>query len=89
MPTKRRKLDKNMEQQIVAAKQKVELISAQINDIDEEDIQIEYREAFQKVLLEVSTLTEYYKTSGFTEESKNMINNYNTYLTTFLSEYEL
>tara|TARA_Y100001968_G_C18940310_1_gene518397 strand:+ start:27 stop:296 length:270 start_codon:yes stop_codon:yes gene_type:complete len=89
MPVKRRKLNKELEKQIATAKKEVELISAKINDIEEEDIQVEYRQAFQKVVLEATSLSEYYKTSGFTEESQNMIKNYNVYLKTFLSEYEL
>ena len=89
MPKKRRKLNKDMENQISAAKKKVELITAKINDIEEEDIQIEYRQAFQKVVIEITTLSEYYKTSGFTSESEKMLSNYSDYLDKFISEYEL
>ena len=89
MAAKRRKLNKELEKQIETAKKEVELITAKINDIEEGDIQVEYRQAFQKVVLEATSLAEYYKTSGFTEESQNMINNYKIYLKTFLSEYEL
>ena len=89
MPKKRRKLNKEMEQQISSARKKVELITAKINDIDEEEIQVEYRQAFQKIVLEVSAVVEYYKTSGFTDESQKMISNYLLYLDSFLQEYEL
>ena len=78
-----------MEKQIALAKQNVELVSAKINDIEEEDIQVEYRQAFQKVVIESTCLAEYYKTSGYTEESQNMLSNYNSFLESFLSEYEL
>ena len=46
MPRKRRKLSKEMEADMAAAKRKVELITALINDIRDEDIQGEYLEAF-------------------------------------------
>tara|TARA_Y100001968_G_scaffold328742_1_gene376491 strand:+ start:275 stop:544 length:270 start_codon:yes stop_codon:yes gene_type:complete len=89
MPKKRRKLNKDMESMISAAKKSVELYTAKINDINEEDIQIEYRQAFQQIVLEITSLEEYYKTSGFTEESEKMLSNYSTYLEKFLNEYEL
>ena len=89
MAAKRRKLNKELEKQIASAKKKVELITAKINDIEEDDIQAEYRQSFQKVVLEVTSLSEYYKTSGYTVESENMLKNYNQYLKSFLSEYEL
>lgn len=89
MPKKRRKLNQDMESRISSAKKSVELYTAKINDIDEEDIQIEYRQAFQKIVLEITSLEEYYKTSGFTEESETMLSNYFSYLKKFLSEYEL
>ena len=89
MPRKRRKLNQDMERDIASAKKSVELIVAKINDIDEEDIQVEYRQAFQQIILEFKTLEQYYKTSGFTVESEKMLNNYNIYLSQFLKEYEL
>tara|TARA_Y100001968_G_scaffold143231_1_gene130866 strand:- start:1391 stop:1660 length:270 start_codon:yes stop_codon:yes gene_type:complete len=89
MPKKRRKLNQDMEKQIASAKKNVELITAQINDIRDEDIQSEYRQAFQKIQIEVTAVFEYYKTSCYTDDSKNMLNNYDIYLKKFLSEYEL
>ena len=89
MAKKRRKLNKDMEKDIASAKKAVELITAQINDIDEEEIQIEYRQAFEKTILEYKSLDEFYKTSGFTEESQKMLDNYNLFLKNFLDEYEL
>jgi len=41
MPKKHRKLNKEMEAEMAAAKRKIELISALINDIRDEDIQAE------------------------------------------------
>tara|TARA_Y100001968_G_scaffold50564_2_gene41273 strand:+ start:5162 stop:5431 length:270 start_codon:yes stop_codon:yes gene_type:complete len=89
MPKKRRKLNKEMESSISSAKKSVELYTAKINDIEDEDIQSEYRQAFQKTILEIASLEEYYRTSGFTSESENMLLNYTVYLDTFLREYEL
>ena len=65
------------------------MITAKINDISEEDIQIEYREAFRPVLIEVNSLIELYKTTGFNPDSVRLYQNYTNYLDTFLSEYEL
>ena len=42
MPKKRRKLNKEMEAEMAAAKRKIELVGALINDIRDEDIQGEY-----------------------------------------------
>ena len=39
MPKKRRKLNKEMEAEMAAAKRKIELVGALINDIRDEDIQ--------------------------------------------------
>ena len=49
MPKKRRKLSKEMEADMAASKRKIELITALINDIREEDIQAEYLDALGKV----------------------------------------
>ena len=46
MPKKRRKLNKEMEAEMAAAKRKIELVTALINDIRDEDIQGEYLAAF-------------------------------------------
>tara|TARA_B100000700_G_C14761067_1_gene722182 strand:+ start:447 stop:716 length:270 start_codon:yes stop_codon:yes gene_type:complete len=89
MPKKRRKLSKDMESKISAAKKAVELYTAKINDIYDEEIQTEYRQAFQKTVLEITSLEEYYKTSGFTSESETMLTNYTSFLESFLNEYEL
>tara|TARA_Y100001968_G_C19405648_1_gene743486 strand:+ start:1407 stop:1745 length:339 start_codon:yes stop_codon:yes gene_type:complete len=89
MPKKRRKLDSNMEKQIESAKKQVELITAKINDISDEEIQIEYRDAFRATLLEVNSLIELYKTTGYNSDSIRLYENYTNYLKSFLSEFEL
>ena len=49
MPKKRRKLNKEMEAEMAAAKRKIELVGALINDIRDEDIQGEYLGAFTQI----------------------------------------
>ena len=49
MPKKRRKLNKEMEAEMAAAKRKIELVTALINDIRDEDIQGEYLAAFGQI----------------------------------------
>ena len=89
MARKRRKLNKEMEAQIVAAHKKVEFISAMIRDITEEDIQNEYAEAFAQVHLAAKQLDELYKIEGFTDQSEATLALYKGLLTNFEEEYEL
>ena len=89
MPKKRRRLNKDMENNIEKARKTVELITAKINDIEDEEIQVEYREAFNPIVIEATTVGTYYKDYGFSEESEAMISRFNDYLNKFLSEYEL
>ncbi len=89
MPKKRRKLDRELEKEIATAKKKVELISAKINDIDEEDIQSEYRSAFQLVLVEYLSLSNLYTSSGVTPETSLIRQNYYKLLEQFENEYEI
>ena len=49
MPKKRRKLNKEMEAEMAAAKRKIELNMALIHDIRDEDIRGEYLEAFAQI----------------------------------------
>ena len=73
MPKKRRKLNKEMEADMAAAKRKIELISALINDIRDEDIQGEYLEAFGQVRSAVVNLVAKYTTDGFCEETEGLL----------------
>ena len=50
MPKRRRKLSPELEKHISLAKKQIELITAIIHDIDEEDIQEEYKAAFLPVM---------------------------------------
>ena len=89
MPKKRRKLSPEMEKDMASAKRKVELITAIINDIEEEDIQGEYLLAFEPVKVCIKHLTELYLEYGINDESQSTLNIYNQLIQKFESEYEL
>ena len=89
MPKKRRKLSKDLELEISKATKKVELISAIINDIQEEDTQTEYRDAFLPAKNSFLLLVGLYETEGFTDITKNLIIQYKEQLIEFESEYEI
>ena len=89
MPKKRRKLNKEMEADMAASKRKVELITALINDIREEDIQAEYLEAFSRVRTTVVNLIAKYTTDGFCEETEELLSQYREMISGFEEEYEL
>jgi hypothetical protein len=89
MPKKRRKLNKEMEADMAAAKSKIELISALINDIRDEDIQGEYLEAFGQVRSAVVNLVAKYTTDGFCEETEGLLALYKGLIDQFEADYEL
>jgi hypothetical protein len=89
MPKKRRKLNKEMEAEMAAAKRKIELISALINDIRDEDIQGEYLEAFGQVRSAVVNLVAKYTTDGFCEETEGLLALYKGLIDQFEADYEL
>ena len=89
MPKKRRKLNKEMEADMAAAKRKIELISALINDIRDEDIQREYLEAFGQVRSAVVNLVAKYTTDGFCEETEGLLALYKGLIDQFEADYEL
>ena len=89
MPKKRRKLNKEMEADMAAAKRKIELISALINDIRDEDIQGEYLEAFGQVRSAVVNLVAKYTTDGFCEETEGLLALYKGLIDQFEAYYEL
>ena len=89
MPKKRRKLNKEMEADMAAAKRKIELISALINDIRDEDIQGEYLEAFGQVRSAVVNLVAKYTTDGFCEETEGLLAPYRGLIDQFEADYEL
>jgi hypothetical protein len=89
MPRQRRKLNKEMEAEIAAAKRKVELVTALINDIRDEDIQGEYLDAFSQIRTAVAHLAATYVTDGFCEETEGTLALYSGLIERFEEEYEL
>ena len=89
MAKKRRKLSKELEADIAQAAKKVELITAQINDIQEEDIQTEYRIAFDPIRNSYLLLATLYKTEGLTNQTEELNKAYKSLLIKFEEEYEI
>ena len=89
MAKKRRKLSPELEKNISLAKKQIELITAIIHDIDEEDIQEEYKSAFLDVMSAYMSLDQMYKDYGFNEDTQNLYELYLSNLAKFKSEYEL
>ncbi len=89
MPKKRRKLNPEMEKQISEAKRKVELVTAIINDIDEESIQGEYIVAFEPVKICLTNLISLYTDYGYNDDSQKTLDLYKKLVNEFESEYEV
>ncbi len=89
MAKRRRKLSPELEKNISLAKKQVELITAIIHDISEEDIQEEYKSAFLPVMSAYMSLDQMYKEVGFNEDTSNFYQLYLTNLDKFKGEYEV
>jgi len=89
MPKKRRKLSKEMEAEMAAAKRKIELNMALIHDIRDDDIQGEYLEAFGQIRSAVVNLVAKYTTDGFCEETEGLLALYKGLIVEFEEEFEL
>ena len=89
MAKKRRKLNKDFEKKIYSSKKNVELVLAKIYDIDDEDIQKEYMSAFNEVVYTYDQLKNDYELTGFNDNSKNLIANYNKAFSLFVAEFEI
>ena len=89
MAKKRRKLNKDFEKKIYASKKNVELVLAKIYDIDDEDIQKEYMNAFNGVVYKYDQLKEHYEKIGFNDNSEEFLKNYKNAFNFFESEYEI
>ena len=89
MPKKRRKLNPELEKNIALAKKQVELITAIIHDIDEEDIHEEYKSAFLPVMSSYMTLDKLYIDVGFNEDTITIYKLYLSHLEKFKREFEL
>ena len=89
MAKKRRKLNKDFEKKIYASKKNVELVLAKIYDIDDEDIQKEYINAFNRVVNLYDELKEDYEQQGFNDNSEELLQNYKNAFNLFESEFEI
>ena len=89
MPKKRRKLNKDFEKKIYSSKKNVELVLAKIYDIDDEDIQKEYINAFNRVVDLYDELKDDYDNYGFNDNSEKIIKNYKDAFSLFESEFEI
>ena len=89
MIKKRRKLNKDFEKKIYSSKKNVELVLAKIYDIDDEDIQKEYMNAFNAVVYLYDELKEDYEKLGFNENSEGFLTKYKKAFNLFESEFEI
>ena len=89
MAKKRRKLNKDFEWEIYSSKKNVELVLAKIFDIDDEDIQKEYISAFNRVVYLYDELKEDYDLQGYSDNSEELLTNYNDSFNLFESEFEI
>ena len=89
MAKKRRKLNKDFEKKIYASKKNVELVLAKIYDIDDEDIQKEYINAFNRVVYIYDQLKEDYEQKGFNDNSEELLKSYKNAFNLFESEFEI
>ena len=89
MAKKRRKLNKDFEKKIYSSKKNVELVLAKIYDIDDEDIQKEYMNAFNQVVYIYDQLKEDYEQQGFNDNSEELLKNYKNAFNLFESEFEI
>ena len=89
MSKKRRKLNKDFEKKIYSSKKNVELVQAKIFDIDDEDIQKEYMNAFNGVICFYEELKINYDQQGFNDNSEEMLTNYKNAFNLFETEFEI
>ena len=89
MAKRRRKLSKELEKEISLILKKLELVTALINDINEEELQGEYIVGFSPVKEAVAILKYEYDTNGLTENAEKALNSYKILIDDFESSYEL
>ena len=89
MARKRRKLNPELEKNIAISKKEIELITAKIHDIYEDDIQEEYKSAFTPVVSAYLSLSQSYKEVGYNDDVLSIYQNYLKQLSSFKDEYEL
>lgn len=89
MQKKRRKLNKDFEKKIYASKKNVELVLAKIYDIDDENIQKDYMNAFNGVVFLYDEVKVDYEQRGYHENSEELLSNYKNAFNLFESEFEI
>ena len=89
MAKKRRKLNKDFEKKIYSSKKNVELVLAKIYDIDDENIQKDYMNAFNEVVNLYDELRVGYEEHGFNDDSDELLANYKNAFNLFESEFEI
>ena len=90
MPRKRRrKLSPELEKEISTIRKQVELITAKINDIEDDELQAEYKEGFQAGIAAFLYLTSEYDEKGFTDDAIQWRDVYKIQLEKFESEFEI
>ena len=89
MTKKRRKLNKDFEKEIYSSRKNVELVLAKIYDIDDEDIQKEYMNAFNNVIYLYDQLNEDYDQRGYNDNSDELLISYQNAFKFFESEFEI
>ena len=89
MAKKRRKLNKDFERKIYSSKKNVELVLAKIYDIDDEDIQKEYVNAFNRVVTLYDQINEDYEKQGFNQNSEELLKDYKNAFNLFEKEFEI
>ena len=89
MPKKRRKLNKYFEKKIYSSRKNVELVLAKIYDIDDEDIQKEYMNAFNGVVSLYDEIKIDYEQQGFNDNSEELLSSYENAFNLFESEFEI
>ena len=89
MAKKRRKLNKDFEKKIYTSRKNVELVLAKIYDIDDEDIQKEYINAFNRVVYTYDEIKEDYEQKGFNDNSEELLKSYKNAFNLFESEFEI
>ena len=89
MQKKRRKLNKDFEKKIYSSKKNVELVLAKIYDIDDENIQKDYMNAFNGVVFLYDEVKVDYEQRGFHNNSEELLSNYKNAFNLFESEFEI
>ena len=89
MAKKRRKLNKDFERKIYSSKKNVELVLAKIYDIDDENIQKDYMNSFNRVVNLYDELRVTYEEQVFNDNSEQLLTNYKNAFNLFESEFEI